>query len=129
MNYYNPETGAYIPNPLPKTKQWAGSTDKPLPAYDTTAEQCRFAGDEWTIEFIPVVAKTRSETMARLTAIDMESIRALRAIQAGRGKPFDSQKLAALEDEAEVLRAELTTLWPDQQGLPLRAPVLASPGF
>jgi hypothetical protein len=70
-----------------------------------------------------------AEILARLAEIDMESIRALRAIQAGRGKLFDTQKLTALEDEAEALRAELPTLWPGQQGIPLRAPVLASPSL
>ena len=50
------------------------------------------------------------EIKSRLAEIDNESIRALRAVGAGRGAQADTDKLVSLETEAESLRAELIAL-------------------
>lgn len=60
-------------------------------------------------------ASRPAQIAARLAAIDADSVRALRATVAAtaKGKPvpaFDSDKLAALETEADALRAELAGL-------------------
>lgn len=65
--------------------------------------------------FIPpdaslVAQQRRNEIISRLNQIDILSIRALRAKMTNRGKPADDTKLAALEAEADALRAELATL-------------------
>ena len=52
----------------------------------------------------------RSKIRHRLRVIDREAARPLRAILAGKETEFDHQKLAALEAEAETLRAELADL-------------------
>jgi hypothetical protein len=51
-----------------------------------------------------------SEIAARLTEIDLASVRPLRAIAQGTVTDFDRAKLAALEAEAEELRAERAAL-------------------
>lgn len=51
-------------------------------------------------------ARTR-EIKAQLASLDTESIRALRAIANDKGTDEDKAKLAALEEQAETLRAEL----------------------
>jgi hypothetical protein len=54
------------------------------------------------------IAATRiAEITIRLSEIDMESIRALRAQKIGRGSQPDIDKLNALENEAEALHIEL----------------------
>ena len=50
------------------------------------------------------------ETKQRLAEIDTESIRPLRATVDGSATEFDTQKLAALEAEAQALRTELASL-------------------
>jgi hypothetical protein len=55
-------------------------------------------------------AERRAEIISRLSAIDTDSVRPLRAIADGTATDFDRQKLAALETEAATLRAELATL-------------------
>ncbi len=76
-------------------------------------------GSVWEVVNIPVIpaplaqspAQRRAgEIRARLAAIDMDSIRALRAKSAGKGKSADDTKLAALDAEADTLRAELAAL-------------------
>lgn len=57
-------------------------------------------------------ARRVAEIDARLTAIDIEAVRPLRAIAAGVGMQFDTDKLAALEAEAAVLRDQRVTLQP-----------------
>ena len=47
------------------------------------------------------------EIKSRLLEIDLESVRPLRAKAYGTATPEDDAKLAALEQEAEALRAEL----------------------
>ena len=51
-----------------------------------------------------------SEIDTRLLEIDSLSIRPLRAIQSGTATQFDTDKLAALDEEAATLRAEKKTL-------------------
>ena len=48
-----------------------------------------------------------AEIKSRLLEIDLESVRPLRAKAYGTATPEDDAKLAALEQEAEALRAEL----------------------
>lgn len=58
------------------------------------------------------IKKNRIEEIkSRLNQIDIvESIRPIRAIQAGVGTEFDTQKIKDLELEAETLREELRGL-------------------
>ena len=51
-----------------------------------------------------------TEIKSRLLEFDLESVRPLRAKAYGTATPEDDAKLAALEQEAEVLRAELAGL-------------------
>lgn len=51
------------------------------------------------------------EIRARLTQIDVDSVRPLRAVAAGTATDFDRDKLAALDVEADALRTELSILW------------------
>lgn len=51
-----------------------------------------------------------SEIKQRLTQIDADSVRALRAKTVGKGKPQDDTKLNDLDTEADTLRAELATI-------------------
>lgn len=52
----------------------------------------------------------KKELIAELDALDLKTIRALRAIQAGKGTKADEDKLADLEAEAEKVRQELKEL-------------------
>jgi len=54
--------------------------------------------------------ESRKVIQTRLNKIDQESARPFRAILAGKETEFDHQKLAALEAEAEKLRAQLKEL-------------------
>lgn len=51
-----------------------------------------------------------AEIKRRLKAIDTERIRPLAAIATNKATAFDNEKLVALENEAEILRAELENL-------------------
>lgn len=51
--------------------------------------------------------KRRAEIIARLDEIDAASVRPLRAKLAGTATADDEARLAALEDEAAALRAEI----------------------
>ena len=51
-----------------------------------------------------------AEIKSRLLEIDLESVRPLRAKAYGTATPEEDEKLAALEQEAEALRAELAGL-------------------
>ena len=52
----------------------------------------------------------KKELIAELDALDLKTIRALRAIQAGTGTQDDAEKLAELEDQAEQIRQQLKEL-------------------
>jgi hypothetical protein len=56
--------------------------------------------------------KRPSEIAARLSQIDAESVRPLRAKVAGKATAEDDDKLAALDDEAALLRLELAGFAP-----------------
>lgn len=51
-----------------------------------------------------------TEINKELDTIDLKSIRPERSLRIGRGTDFDTQKLMELEDQADVLRAELQGL-------------------
>jgi hypothetical protein len=57
-----------------------------------------------------IAAARRAEILGRLSSIDRESVRPLRAIADGTGTEYDADKLAALDAEAAMLRAELAGL-------------------
>ena len=50
------------------------------------------------------------ELKEQLDALDLKSLRALRAIQAGVGTEEDTQRIAALEEQAEEIREQLRQL-------------------
>lgn len=52
----------------------------------------------------------KADLVAQLDAIDLKTIRALRAIQAGQGTQADTDKLAELEAKAAQIREELKEL-------------------
>lgn len=56
--------------------------------------------------------KAKKDLMAKLDALDLKCIRALRAIQSGNGTAEDTAKLADLEAEAEEIRQQLQLLNP-----------------
>lgn len=55
-------------------------------------------------------AQRRAQIMAQLAEIDAASVRPLRALVRGEAVQADTDKLAALDAEAEKLRAELAAL-------------------
>lgn len=78
-----------------------------LPNYDIdTAEVIETAEEKQARENRLRVA----EIKRRLRVIDNERIRPLSAIVAGNATDYDSDKLTALESEAQALRAELAGL-------------------
>lgn len=76
--------------------------------------------DGWSTTPLPPTqeehtAQRRAEIMSRLTSIDAESVRPLRAIASGENTEADHNKLAVLDKEAEALRDELATLAAPEQ--------------
>ena len=81
-----------------------------------------FINDAWAFESIPVeplappVAeetaekKRINEIISLLDALDLQSIRPLRAIASGTQTAMDTEKLAFLDDQARLLREELALL-------------------
>lgn len=68
-------------------------------------------GNAWILnDELKTAADRRADIQAQLDAIDNASIRPQRAVSTGKGTPDDEAKLAALEAEAEALRAELAAL-------------------
>ena len=57
-----------------------------------------------------LVATRAAEIYTRLSEIDVESVRPLRAVAAGTSTSFDTDKLTVLNTEAEALRLELASL-------------------
>ncbi|PLA73506.1 hypothetical protein CYQ88_10815 [Hydrogenovibrio sp. SC-1] len=57
-----------------------------------------------------IAQSRKTQINERLKAIDLESLRPLRAVANQTATAFDNNKLAALNNEAETLRAELATL-------------------
>ena len=58
----------------------------------------------------PTLDELREAILTKLAAIDAESVRPLRAINAGTDTAEDRDKLAELDVQAEVLRKELEGL-------------------
>lgn len=56
------------------------------------------------------VQNSRDEILSQLTAIDMSSIRSLRAVAAGTQTKDDNNKLEKLDNEAKQLRQRLSLL-------------------
>lgn len=57
-----------------------------------------------------VNSKRKNEIYFRLSGIDIEALRPLRAVALGNAVNFDTEKLEALEKEANELRLELKDL-------------------
>ena len=72
-------------------------TEEALEAWGYSAEERQEQAEE----------KRKAEIMARLDALALKCIRALRAISAGTGTEADTERLAELEAEAEALRQQL----------------------
>ena len=51
-----------------------------------------------------------ADLVAQLDAIDLKTVRPLRAIQAGTGTEEDTAKLAVLEEQAESIRTQIHEL-------------------
>ena len=72
-----------------------------------TPEGYKLDGDNFVPTADTLKERERQEAKARLAEIDKESVRPLRAVAAGTQTQADTDKLAALEAEAETLRAKL----------------------
>lgn len=106
---YSPDTGELIRTDSPS--DWMGLTDVPPPPFDPATAGCFWRNGDWVVVYpTPNHEQRIGEISARLTQIDVESVRPLRAKLAGTATPADDTKLAALESEASVLRTELRTL-------------------
>lgn len=82
----------------PHIKEWALATPRPT-EHDV---------DEWAAR--EDARLRRAAVMRELDAIDMQSIRPVRAKQAGTATAEDEAKIAALEAQAQTLRIELAGL-------------------
>ena len=80
--------------------------------YDVSTKQRVEKEVEMEMPDPAIIEKERrvQEIRQRLSEIDTESIRPLRATVDGSASEFDTQKLAALEQEAMALRTELASL-------------------
>ena len=79
------------------------TTKKSVP----TPEGYKLEGDNFVPTADTIKERERQEAKARLAEIDKESVRPLRAKIAGTHTQADTDKLAALEAEAEKLRAKI----------------------
>lgn len=115
---YSPATGEHIRTDNPAF--WMGRAGTPAPDYDPATAGCFWCGDRWEVvpavdALPPMPDARRTEIIAALGAIDAASIRPAREIAAamagGKDAPkYAIDKLSSLEEEAEVLRAELSEL-------------------
>jgi hypothetical protein len=106
---YHPDTGELIRTTSPS--DWMGLTDIVPPAFDSAVCGCFWRNGAWVIEYPqPDNSQRIREINARLTQIDIESVRPLRAKLAATAVAADEAKLVALETEASALRAELRSL-------------------
>lgn len=110
--YYHPITLEHINTTNPA--DWMSVAETKAPDYDSKTQGCFYKNGAWVVEDVDVNATAReerkTEMLARLSAIDLESLRPLRAIAQGVATDYDSEKLATLEAEAVELRAELASL-------------------
>jgi hypothetical protein len=86
----------------------APTTDDP--AIDAAARQGYVIVEDAPSEPVDPVAARRLAILDRLAIIDQASVRSLRAALAGTATDEDRAKIAALDAEAQVLRAELAAL-------------------
>lgn len=75
-------------------------TDSTLEAWGYTQEELAEQSKQTQI----------ADKVAQLYAIDLETVRPLRAIQAGTGTEEDTAKLAVLEKQAESIRTQIHEL-------------------
>ena len=80
--------------------------------YDVSTKQRVEKEVEMEMPDPAIIEKERrvQEIRQRLSEIDTESIRPLRATVDGSAAEFDTQKLTALEQEATALRTEMKSL-------------------
>ena len=80
--------------------------------YDVSTKQRVEKEVEMEMPDPAIIEKERrvQEIRQRLSEIDAESIRPLRATVDGSATEFDTQKLTALEQEATALRTEMKSL-------------------
>lgn len=77
----------------------------------STLQSCDFIPEETEQEKQARLNRLRAAEISRgFVEIDRERIRPLAAIVAGVGTDEDKEKLAALEEKAQALRAELAEL-------------------
>ena len=68
------------------------------------------ARQKWDgLKWLPFYNSLESEIKSRLAQIDIDSVRPLRAIIANTANQHDIDKLSALDEEAVLLREELST--------------------
>lgn len=79
---------------------------------DRSAEGLTWNADTkaWDVDLSFLNQERRTAILAELADLDADSLRPLRAVAAGTGTAEDSDKLAALEQQAAILRAELAEL-------------------
>lgn len=94
-------------NDAPENAYRHGDGFVPIPPDPMPHVGWLFDGETATeIEPVITAAQRIAEITARLTEIDLASVRALRASVAGTATEDDAAQLAALEAEAAALRAE-----------------------
>lgn len=74
------------------------------------AEMVEMMSQHGVIAYPDAPEQKIAEIKARLSVIDSESVRPLRAVANGEATKYDTEKLAALDAEAAQLRAELAAL-------------------
>jgi hypothetical protein len=105
-----------------ETKVYAYAADGSQDAYITTGLVPISEVEADALRFPPLTPEQateqrRAEIRTRLSEIDAESIRPLRAVTEDTAEDFDREKLASLDAEAVTLRAELAAL-PEPVTLP-----------
>lgn len=105
----------------------AGAIDTKEPEFDKETEKAKWNGTEWIIktiqEWIEIENKIleeqkliyekenkKQEILNKLNNIDIQTMRPLRAIQLGVNTIEDTKKLTELEEQAKLLRIELSKL-------------------
>lgn len=78
--------------------------------YDWINKSVKLENGQVVNDPVKIKNKRINEIKSRLSAIDKEVIRPLRAIINNTGTEFDANKVSTLETEAATLREELATL-------------------
>jgi len=108
LGWYNDEIHTNIPTPNIEVSKEAWQN-----AIDNGHNKVNADGSTALFDFrtsAEIAADRVSEIDFRLREIDRESLRPLRAISNGTATQIDTDKLAALDTEAEELRAERSSL-------------------